>query len=84
LDGQLITRIEVVFCDSVKTPPYQHYNDTNAMFDVLYECDAGVFRCFSENQIDKVTLSHMMIMYSLGKPVYIIYEDGSLVLQERK
>lgn len=84
VDRCLITRIEKIFCDSVKTPDYKVYNETEQMFDVLYECDAGVFRPFKDDVIDKVTISHMMIMSSLGKPVYLIHPDGSIIKQEKK
>ena len=77
-DRFLVHQIQTTFNDAVKTPDYHFYEVIEKMFDVLYECDAGVFRPYNDRQVDKVTFCHMSMMFGLLRPVYIICSDGSI------
>jgi hypothetical protein len=79
LDTRMIHQIEAILNDSVKTPCFKDYSDNVKMFDVLYECDAGVFRPYNGVQFDKATFSHIGVMNALKKPTFIIYEDLSII-----
>ena len=77
-DKHLVGIIQTVFGDSVKTPDYSQYNNIYEMFDVLYQCDIGVFQPYEDRKFDRVTYTHIIVMASLKKTVYIIEPNGNL------